>query len=336
MMLLQTRLSFRPVVVALWLLVTLTLPLVVAQDDGDPSPTPPLVATEDPGIAITLTPPARPTAASSVTVDGITLEMYFDVVPQGRVALMRVNGSDVSGARLRFRDRLSDFFLIDDGDDNDGYYGLLVTDMDLTPRVYDFSVFVWRENGSRVTLPAQVDVTLGGFVRQDFNLTPDRAHLIDAQLERTEFARLDAVFDTITPEKLWDEEGFSLPIESTITSPFGAFRLLNQTYETRHTGWDLRAATGTPVRTMAAGRVAYAGLLDIRGNHVIVDHGYGIFSGYSHLSQIHVTRGQTVSAGQIIGVSGNTGRSNGPHLHWEITVNGMWVDSIDFLRMWMP
>jgi murein DD-endopeptidase MepM/ murein hydrolase activator NlpD len=122
-----------------------------------------------------------------------------------------------------------------------------------------------------------------------------------------------------------------------LTAQFGEFRTFNGTnVPARHTGWDLRAPVGTEVRTMGAGVVAYAGLLDIRGNHVVIDHGYGIYSGYSHLSQIHVTRGQTIYPNQIIGVSGNTGRSGGPHLHWEIAINGKWVDSADFLQMWLP
>ncbi|NJL57504.1 M23 family metallopeptidase [bacterium] len=86
----------------------------------------------------------------------------------------------------------------------------------------------------------------------------------------------------------------------------------------------------------ASGVVAFAGLLDIRGNHVIIDHGLGLASGYSHLSQIHVTRGQSVRAGQIIGVSGNTGRSGGAHLHWEITIAGEWLDAAEFYALWLP
>jgi murein DD-endopeptidase MepM/ murein hydrolase activator NlpD len=98
----------------------------------------------------------------------------------------------------------------------------------------------------------------------------------------------------------------------------------------------LRTTLGVPVMASAAGRVAYAGTLDIRGNHVVVDHGYGVFSGYSHLSTVHVTRGETIAKGQVIGTTGDTGRTSGPHFHWEIAVNGNWVDAVQFLEMWMP
>jgi murein DD-endopeptidase MepM/ murein hydrolase activator NlpD len=335
----KAKTNSRLLMILLWALtVTLlaALPLVTAQDDEPPpTPTPPEL-TEEPGIDITLIAPERPTPATSITAQGVTLDQFFDRVPQGRVGLLRVQGGEVAGARLRFLDQLVDFFAVENGDEDDGYYGLLVIDMDQTPRTYEFSVFAWLENGTRITIPAQVDVTLGGFVREDINVQPDRAYLTGPEIERAELARLDSIFETFTPEKLWDDEGFSPPINSAFTSPFGSFRVINQVVETRHTGWDLRAATGTPVGAAASGRVAYAGLMDIRGHHVIIDHGYGIFTGYSHLSQIHVTRGQTVRAGQIIGVSGNTGRSGGAHLHWEIAVNGKWVDTIDFLRMWLP
>ena len=91
-----------------------------------------------------------------------------------------------------------------------------------------------------------------------------------------------------------------------------------------------------PVMASTGGKVAFAGHMDIRGNIVIIDHGYGIFSTYCHLSQIHVTRGQTIVKGQIIGVTGDTGRSSGPHFHWEIAVNGNFVDSIQFAQSWLP
>jgi len=192
------------------------------------------------------------------------------------------------------------------------------------------------ESGDRVTVRGQFNVTLGGFIRQDFELASDRAFLADPQVERVEFARLDSVQDDVTLERAWADSGFQIPIDDEITSPFGAFRIINENTETRHTGWDVRAPVGTPIMAMGAGTVAFAGLMDIRGNHVIIDHGYGIYSGYSHLSQVHVTRGQPITRGQIIGMTGNTGRSNGPHLHWEVTVNEEWVDSVDFLLTWLP
>jgi murein DD-endopeptidase MepM/ murein hydrolase activator NlpD len=195
-------------------------------------------------------------------------------------------------------------------------------------------VFVWYDDTTRTTLRAQVEVPVGDFIRQTVTIPPDKAFLIDPELERTELARLESIDGNITDERLWSI--FQLPLPSTLTSPFGAFRTFNQTVETRHTGWDMRSTLGMPVMGIGAGEVAYAGWMEIRGNYVMVDHGYGVYSGYAHLSQIHVTRGQTVTAGQILGTTGNTGRTSGPHFHWEVAVNGEWVDAVRFLEMWKP
>lgn len=275
---------------------------------------------------------SRPAPSQTLADSGVTVEVLFESLPQGRVGVMHVTGEQVTEARLRFLDRLTDFFPVGG---EIGLYGLIVADWDLSPRPYDFSVFVWLDDGTRVTITGQFEVTLGGFIQQDLTVAPDRAYLLDVQVERNEFARLNSVQDDVTAERMW-VDGFQLPIASELTSPFGAYRTFNATVESRHTGWDLRAPTGTPVMAAASGRVAFAGLMDIRGNHVIIDHGYGVFSGYSHLSQVHVTRGQSLQRGQIIGVSGNTGRSGGAHLHWEMSVHGEWIDSADFLRTWLP
>jgi len=112
-------------------------------------------------------------------------------------------------------------------------------------------------------------------------------------------------------------------------------------FETRHMGWDQNAAAGSPVRAMAAGVVARSSqvasdLFGVYGRLVMIDHGYNLFTSYAHLSEALVERGQRVEAGQIIALSGNTGRSSAPHLHWEILAHGEWIDGLTLLDLWLP
>lgn len=316
-------------------LLVLRLPAVIAQDDEDQTEIAPASTPTPPPAFLQITAPSNPPRpAQTFTQDDLTLDVLFDRLQQGRIGVLRLQGEDLASARVRFRDQDVSFFY---DEDNDLFYAFIAAGVDLTAnRDYEITVMAIRQNGDSVTLTGTVLVVLGGFIRQDVVIPAERAYLIDPIVERTELARLNSLFTLFTPEKLWDDDGFIFPVSAETTSPFGAFRVFNGTTESRHTGWDFRVPVGTPVRTTASGRVAFAGLLDIRGNHVIIDHGQGIYSGYSHFSQMHVTRGQTVRAGQIIGVSGNTGRSSGPHLHWEVTVNGEWVDSLDFLGTWLP
>jgi hypothetical protein len=282
---------------------------------------------------ITPTPLPKPAPVQVVTENGTTVELYFASIAQGQVGLVHVNGDGLIGARARLFNDSVEFFPID----GDGYYGLLSANMEQNPRSYDLTVFAFYDADSPVTLTIPVDITRGEFIRQDIVMAPDRAYLVDAEIERNELARLESIFSQQTGERLWDSDGFQMPIlNSELTSPFGAFRNFNGMLQTRHTGWDIRTTLGVPVMASAGGVVAFTGRLDLRGNIVVVDHGYGIFSTYNHLSQIHVTRGQSIVKGQIIGVTGDTGRSSGPHFHWEMAVNGDFVDSIQFTQTWLP
>ena len=301
------------------ILCFLFLPTVIAQEPPD-----------TPETVLTITPAPRPAPVAVVTEGGVTLELLFEGIPQGQVGMAHVAGEGVAGARARFLNRLVDFFPVD----GDGFYGLLSVGMEQNPRTYDLDIFVWYADTTRTTLHAQVNVPVGDFIRQNVTIAPDKAYLIDPEVERAELARLESIDGNVSSQRLWN--GFQLPLPSTLTSPFGAFRTFNQTMQTRHTGWDMRSTLGMPVMASAAGEVAYAGMMEIRGNYVMIDHGYGVYSGYAHLSQIHVTRGQTVAEGQIIGTTGNSGRTSGPHFHWEIAVNGDWVDAVQFLEMWKP
>ncbi len=111
-------------------------------------------------------------------------------------------------------------------------------------------------------------------------------------------------------------EPFVRPVPGIKTSIFGMRRLFNGQPRSPHPGLDLRAEEGTPVHASGPGRVVLAEDLYYSGNIVIIDHGGGLFTLYAHLSEINVTAGDQVSAGDLVGLSGSTGRVTGPHLHW--------------------
>jgi murein DD-endopeptidase MepM/ murein hydrolase activator NlpD len=99
-----------------------------------------------------------------------------------------------------------------------------------------------------------------------------------------------------------------------------------------HTGLDFRAQMGDPVRVTANGKVVSAGWSGGYGRMVEVDHGNGLATRYGHLSEINVKLGQQVRIGEVIGEVGSTGRSTGPHLHYETRIEGEAVDPQKFLR----
>jgi murein DD-endopeptidase MepM/ murein hydrolase activator NlpD len=119
--------------------------------------------------------------------------------------------------------------------------------------------------------------------------------------------------------------GFIWPVNAPITSPFG------WRWGRMHEGVDLGAAYGSPIAAAAAGVVIYAGWEDGYGNLVVIDHGGGLATAYGHQSRIAVSPGQSVSQGEIIGYVGSTGHSTGPHLHFEVRVNGQAVDPLGYL-----
>lgn len=98
-----------------------------------------------------------------------------------------------------------------------------------------------------------------------------------------------------------------------------------------HPGIDIGAAMGTPIRAAAAGTVIVAAYSGGYGNLVVIDHGNGLATAYAHQSQIAVSVGQQVAQGQLIGYVGSTGFSTGPHLHFEVRVNGSPVDPMGYL-----
>ncbi|MCB8946037.1 MAG: LysM peptidoglycan-binding domain-containing M23 family metallopeptidase [Ardenticatenaceae bacterium] len=163
---------------------------------------------------------------------------------------------------------------------------------------------------------------------QQLTLTGEAAQ-IDAQSIQEERERLFTLWATATPAIHW-HNSFQLPINDylELTSDYGARRSYNGgPYRSYHEGVDFAAFAGTPVTAPAAGTVVLAERLFVRGGAVIIDHGFGVYSGFYHMSAVHAAVGQQVQPGDLLGEVGTTGLSTGNHLHWDLLVADTWVDA---------
>jgi murein DD-endopeptidase MepM/ murein hydrolase activator NlpD len=136
-----------------------------------------------------------------------------------------------------------------------------------------------------------------------------------------------ATFSNIEPSNVL----FDPPVKGRLSSPFGLKRFFNGEPRNPHSGLDFAVPKGTPVQTPASGRIILVGNYFFNGNTVFVDHGSGLISMFCHLSSIDTKLGDTVNRFDIIAKVGSTGRSTGPHLHWNVSLNNARVDPAIFL-----
>jgi murein DD-endopeptidase MepM/ murein hydrolase activator NlpD len=140
------------------------------------------------------------------------------------------------------------------------------------------------------------------------------------------------VFASSAPEPLWHGD-FHAPVAAAATDSFGVRRMFNGKLASIHKGADFRAHMGTPVHASNSGVVVLARPLYFEGNCVVIDHGMGLFTESMHFSRIDVKEGQHVNTGDILGLSGATGRVTGPHLHWAVRWQGAFLDPIKLLKL---
>ncbi len=173
----------------------------------------------------------------------------------------------------------------------------------------------------------------GDYEVENLSVEPSKISPPKAAQQRiaAELKEANAVYATYTNKALYKGE-FVMPINSAITSKFGSARVFNGTLKSYHGGTDFRAAVGTPVVAANDGIVRLAKDRYYAGGSVIIDHGYRIFTQYYHLSELKVAVGQRVKKGQVIALSGDTGRVTGAHLHFGIFAGGAQVDPLDFIE----
>jgi len=256
-------------------------------------------------------------------------------IKQGGTTVIRVQvpeGVTVTGMLV---DHVLHFFQDTDGSQValQGVHALL------DPGPYPLRLEATLPDGSKQSFEQMVLVTSGNYQREDIYV---ESSTIDPAVTVPEENQLLSLVADANPVKYWTSV-YSSPSVYTdcFTSTYGTRRTyygLNTNVEIEgfHSGLDFCGGEGLQITSPAAGKVVFAGPLIVRGNATVIDHGWGIYSGFWHQSEIDVKVGDMVEQGQVIGLVGGTGRVTGAHLHWELWVNGVQVNPMDWLQQSYP
>lgn len=284
--------------------------------------------TATPTATLTLTPTSTPTPTS----EPLRLTVSFDPpqVEQGHTLLIQVQANraiTVSGAlddqALRFAPLPA------------GAWGVVGVPVSAQVGGHPVQLNITDSLGAGVSTTVSTVVVAADYASEHIEIPADKTNLLSPEVAQEDARQLDAAFASLTPQQLW-KGAFVQPFDGPVTSPFGIRRIYNDELGGYHTGLDLSGAPGSPVVAAAAGRVVLAAALQVHGNAVVLDHGWGVCTAYYHLSQILVSVGQEVIQGEQVGLIGNTGLSTGAHLHWDVRVGGVPVQPQEWIGRTFP
>lgn len=248
-------------------------------------------------------------------------------VVRGRTALLVLETAHPATCEVTYAGRTEPCYPLGDA----RLYALLGFSALMDPGDYILDVRV-QAGGLETVVDLPVQVHAGRYGYQ-FIDPPARLHqLMDPRLMQGELDYLATWRTVRTPARAWQFPlDFPLPVRVSISADYGDRRSYGGMVSGYHSGVDYRAWTGMPVLAPADGVVLMAERLAARGNALLIDHGWGLVTGYWHLSRIDVRVGERVRRGQPVALVGNTGLSTGSHLHWELWVNGVSVDAKQWL-----
>jgi len=216
------------------------------------------------------------------------------------------------------------------------WYALIGVDLSSKAGAYPLTL-----SGESVTGPVKYETSLA--VREQtypvVTLTVMRKFTAPSKKQllriKREEARKHQAFAHSSAKRLWNGP-FRVPVNTAVSEVFGVNRVFNGELQTRHQGVDYRAARGTRIVAANSGRVVLARPLFFEGKCVILDHGEGLFTLYMHFSRLRVKEGQKVARGQLLGLSGATGRVTGPHFHLSVRWEGSYLDPVKLLQLKLP
>jgi murein DD-endopeptidase MepM/ murein hydrolase activator NlpD len=261
-----------------------------------------------------------------------TLRVSYDkFVNNGETLLLQINEKNISDIKLSFENLNLPFYK--SPFKKDSFYALIP--ISYYHKITNEKVIIsYVKNNTRLFTSVQIRVTDGKYKSEKIEVANSKVNLNkqnDVRAEK-EYKEAMQIYNTNTNEMLWKKD-FVFPMYSKITSPFGTKRIYNDQLKSFHSGIDFKAAMGSRVIAANDGIVRFAGNRFYSGNSIIIDHGEGIYTCYFHLSKLLVKENQKVSRDELIGLSGNTGRTTGPHLHFATRVHGILVNPVNLFKL---
>ena len=280
----------------------------------------------------TLFIPSEETEANLSILPNIS-EFQINNLPiiQGETLEIEITSDDQADFSGNFNGENLSFFS-EDGQAHFSFHGIHALE---EPGVYPLEITMVDSEGISHVFEQMVLLEAGGYGNEWVNVPED---YLDEDVIAQEDAYLAPILSQKTPQKYWDGR-FQYPVdEPCVNSQFGQRRDYNNGgLFFYHTGLDFGVcAQNLNIYASAAGEVVMAEELTIKGKAILIDHGWGVFSGYWHLSEFNVSVGDIVQQGDLLGLIGNTGRSAGPHLHFEIDISGIPVNPMTWLSQEFP
>jgi murein DD-endopeptidase MepM/ murein hydrolase activator NlpD len=223
------------------------------------------------------------------------------------------------------------------------WFALAGVSIDTAPAAYSLDLSgetaAGKIPGKKVSFTRKFTVTQGKYPRIQVKLNVEGKFTEPTPEQQRQIAEGQQIkkdyLNRVTPQREWSGP-FTAPAESAISDVFGSERIFNGKTSSPHQGLDFRVPSGTPVAAMNGGTVLLARPLYFEGNFVVLDHGQGLLTLYLHLSEFKVKEGDTVKRGQIVGLSGGTGRATGPHLHVAVRWQGTYLDPARLVTLRLP
>ncbi|WP_417327726.1 M23 family metallopeptidase [Halarcobacter sp.] len=259
------------------------------------------------------------------------LEISSKKVENANTLFLKIVKENIKEPKLTLDNHNINFFKLPNK--KDSYYALVPISYYKDLKKYKI-IISYIENEKKVFKGIPIKVIDGKYKSEVINVDSSKVTLSEKNKKRVskEYKEAMKIYNT-TSKTLYINDKFIYPLETKITSDFGRKRVYNGSLKSYHSGTDYRAKVGTKIKAINNGKVVIAKDRFYAGNSIVLDHGNGIYSGYYHLSKMNYKEGDLVKKGDIIGLSGNTGRVTGPHLHFSFRIHGIQVDPLQAIDL---
>lgn len=212
------------------------------------------------------------------------------------------------------------------------YRAILGIPLTTEPGRYEILFRIKTEEGLKIEWKEAVQIEKSVFKKEALSIPPEKSSYLTSKYLGKEGERIREAGKKEEAKQLW-EGRFILPANGRISSPFGAYRVYDKGQASwRHRGVDIANKEGTEILAPNSGIVVLSEDMRVHGGAIIINHGQGVFSIFSHLKERLVKKGEEVERGQLIGTMGQTGLATASHLHWGVSASGVVVDPLEWTK----